>query len=296
MAFFVRQDESQISKVLLGLPEIGSHGGEEQFKILSSILDDYQVGRTLGFLIGDNSSTNDTLCRAISTWQQDKFKIAWDPEQNRLRCLGHMINLIVQAFIFSSITIEELESYDKKEKEETEETDPETQQKTRARFRVMGVLGKVHNITVHIRGSAGRLNEFVSEAGNRIPLDNRTRWNSWFHMICRACDLEKHVDFYIKNQPALQKDMLSADEWGALRTIRKFLELCHSITLQNEGDQGTISETFPSLVLIWIQCKAEIQSIRKIKVFTVSYETNRLIFIRNHQFLIRIFFNGLKTA
>ena len=160
----------------------------------------------------------------------------------------------------------------------------------------MGVLGKIHNITVHIRGSASRMKAFVSEAGNRIPLDNRTRWNSWFHMICRACDLEKHVDFYTKNQSHVKLDTLSANEWAALRTMKKFLELCHSITMQNEGDQGNVSETFPSLVLIWLQCKAEIQKAKKIKVFIFSYEYNRLMFIRNHQLLIKIFFIGLKSA
>jgi len=41
VAFFVRQDENQISKFLLGLPEIGGHSGEEQFEILSGILNDY---------------------------------------------------------------------------------------------------------------------------------------------------------------------------------------------------------------------------------------------------------------
>jgi hypothetical protein len=276
VAFFVRQDENQISKLLLGLSEIGGHSGEAQFEILSRILNDYQISRTIGFLIGDNSTTNDVLCRTISTWQQDEFGIAWDSEQNRLRCLGHIINLIVQAFLFSSTSLKDLESYDKEEQEEIE---PDTQQTTRDHFRTMGVVGKIHNITVHIRGSASRMSEFVNEAGNRIPLDNRTRWNSWFHMICRACDLEKHIDFYVKNQPDLQNDALSANEWAALRTTKKFLELCHSITMQNEGDQGNISETFPSLVLIWLQCKAEIQSIKKIKVFTISYETNKLIYI-----------------
>jgi hypothetical protein len=41
VAFFVREDDNRITKVLLGLPQIGSHGGEEQFLILSQILEDY---------------------------------------------------------------------------------------------------------------------------------------------------------------------------------------------------------------------------------------------------------------
>ena len=52
------------------------------------------------------------------------------------------------------------------------------------------------------------MSEFVQEAGKQILLKNYIRWNSWFYMIYQACDLEKYVDFYTKNQPDLKKDML----------------------------------------------------------------------------------------
>jgi hypothetical protein len=69
------------------------------------------------------------------------------------------------------VKIEELQSYDdqdqKKEKEGEEER--------RVKFRLIGPLGKIHNIVVYIRGLTARIAEFLELAGRRIPLDNRTR-------------------------------------------------------------------------------------------------------------------------
>ena len=52
----------------------------------------------------------------------------------------------------------------------------------------MGVMGKLHNIVVHIQGSANRMQWFINIAGRRIPLDNRTRWNSWNLMLSTALE------------------------------------------------------------------------------------------------------------
>jgi hypothetical protein len=66
----------------------------------------------------------------MSTWLLEEHETNWDPDDNRLRCLGHIVNLIVQAFLFSSISIEELESYDRVEQEGTK-LDGSTEQETR---------------------------------------------------------------------------------------------------------------------------------------------------------------------
>jgi len=42
-------------------------------------------------------------------------------------------------------------------------------------FRYMGVLGKLHNIVVHTRSSAGRTKDIKSFARRRIPLNNCIR-------------------------------------------------------------------------------------------------------------------------
>ena len=72
----------------------------------------------------------------------------------RIRCIGYIINLIVQAFLFSGvIRMEELESYDEEEQQE-EYTDKEAM---RVKFRLLGPLGKGYNIVVHICGSPSRI-------------------------------------------------------------------------------------------------------------------------------------------
>jgi len=69
--------------------------------------------------------------------------------------------------------MEELEAYDIDEK--TGESDQET---VRVKFRLLGPLGKSHNIVIYIRNSTARSEEFMKLAKRQIPMDNRTRWNS----------------------------------------------------------------------------------------------------------------------
>jgi hypothetical protein len=59
-----------------------------------------------------------------------------------------------------------------------------------AKYREIGGLGKIHNLVVFIRGSNDRFNQFLRLSGKMIPLDNDTRWNSWFMMLEVALDLK----------------------------------------------------------------------------------------------------------
>ena len=64
----------------------------------------------------------------------------------------HIINLIVQAFLFLDLVdIEELELY-KEEEVNRELIDREVK---KAKFRLLGPLSKVHNIVVYIRSLGG---------------------------------------------------------------------------------------------------------------------------------------------
>ena len=144
-ADFVDYNEEKLVKALLALHTVKGHSGEEQFITLLPILQDYNIVRKLGVIMGDNSGTNDTLCQEIETYLFTEEGIMWDASQRRLRCLGHIINLAVQAFLFHNvIRVEELKSYD--ESEESREFENEIKRK----FRLLGPLGKLHNIIVNI--------------------------------------------------------------------------------------------------------------------------------------------------
>ena len=69
---------------------------------------------------------NDVLCCTISSWLSLYYQITWTATYQRIRCQGHVINLIIQAFLFSSKKDEKLiDSYDKEDKELEEEDNKE---------------------------------------------------------------------------------------------------------------------------------------------------------------------------
>lgn len=162
---FVDYETESLSKALLSLPVVKSHSGEEQFSCLQQTLHDYDISAKLGAIISDNHGVNDRLCRYTSAYLSDSdINRNWEPEQNRIRCMGHIINLSVQAFLFGNNLVDDVHLA------ETDMLDH-------------GPLKKLHNIIVHIRASPARFREFTTLASRAIPLDNSTRWNSWFHMI-----------------------------------------------------------------------------------------------------------------
>ena len=76
----------------------------------------------------------------------------------QIRYISHIINLIVQAFLFSGLVkIEELESYEQEEEEGTQEMSDD--ERRRVKFRLLGPLNKAHNIIAHIRKSPARTAE-----------------------------------------------------------------------------------------------------------------------------------------
>ena len=50
-------------------------------------------------MVMDNAHTNDTLISVIAEALREEG-VFYDPQQRRLRCNGHIINLAVQAFLF----------------------------------------------------------------------------------------------------------------------------------------------------------------------------------------------------
>jgi hypothetical protein len=77
---------------------------------------------------------------------------------------------------------------------------------------------------VHIQGSTTCTKEFVKLVGRKIPLDNHTRWNSWFLMLVVAVEKAGAIDTYTKNHfPTLEVDYLTLQNWKRLCTIKEFL-------------------------------------------------------------------------
>jgi hypothetical protein len=133
---------------------------------------------------------------------------------------------------------------------------------------------------VHIRSSASRTAEFIQQSHKQIPLDNRTRWNSWSTMISASTKLEKEIDFYIKSHLDLKKDTLTSQDWEWLRTTEGYLKVFKNVTLDNEGDQKDLSNSLPSLYVLKWHIKSYISQFEKKKVRTKDYLVEKRLTIK----------------
>src|SRR5450755_1765199 len=275
------QDEYQ--NPLIALRTVSSQSGADQWEALRLVLIEYRIETKIGALVGDNAGSNDVLCRTIAEWLGLEHKISWNATHQRIRCQGHVINLIVQAFLFSSKKDEKLmESYDKEDEEQEGEEDEEevvqlvpplAKPKDKRKKKneelgsellfdergknirdIMGPMGKLHNNVVHIRKSANRTTWFKDRTSKIIPLDNRTRWNSWFTMLNIALEdkvkagLQLYVEHY--QDDILKDDILTTSEWVHLRTIRDFLQSFHEATLFLQGDRTTLERVLESIDIL----------------------------------------------
>jgi len=119
-----------------GLPRLrGSHTGENIATSLAAVIQKYQFEHRLGCFMMDNASNNNGLYTQLSR----SFPMG---QNGRLRCVGHMINLIVKALIYGK-------GVGKLEKDLIGASD-------QGKFDLMrkkGFVGKIHNITKYIMRS-----------------------------------------------------------------------------------------------------------------------------------------------
>ena len=84
--------------VVLGLRDtLGSHTGANMADHLLSVINDFQIGHQIAFFIADNASNNDKALAVLSTYLPN-LKI--DPVKQRLRCSGHIYNLVCKAILY----------------------------------------------------------------------------------------------------------------------------------------------------------------------------------------------------
>lgn len=91
-----------LRKALIGLPECRhDHSGVHQARLIFDCLQAYKITHNLGCHTSDNASSNDTCVRSIQE-RLAEIGVNWDAATHRIRCLGHIINLSLQAFLFAT--------------------------------------------------------------------------------------------------------------------------------------------------------------------------------------------------
>jgi len=92
--------EGNLIAATLGFQRLqGPHSGANQADLIWKMLLSYQLTGKLGYFTMDNASNNDTALAEIQRLSQIEG-IKFDANEGRVRCFGHIINLVVKAFLW----------------------------------------------------------------------------------------------------------------------------------------------------------------------------------------------------
>jgi len=260
--------DKQLQTTLLGLRRLkGAHTGENMSAVVLDVIHTFQTENRIGYFVLDNAESNDTCIKHLSNHIELPV-LSGQPFGRRLRCFGHIVNLVVRAFLFGKdVDAFEIESRKRQDlNEEAAELEA---------WRRKGSIGKLHNIVVFVRKSPQRMEEFLkvqcninTEASDvstaslllQVVEDNATRWNSTYNMIYRALQVKDAIDLFTtrhvtskrKDDKNLREDQLSEEDWDTLARVLALLEPFKKITCRMEGravegSRGAIWETLPSM-------------------------------------------------
>ena len=98
---FIKSNTKQLQKVLFVLPELQSHGGEEQAIQFLEIAENYKIFDQIGYFTGNNYGSNDKMCCFIVSGLRKQGIINWNPKHHQVYYQDHVINLAIQVFLFS---------------------------------------------------------------------------------------------------------------------------------------------------------------------------------------------------
>jgi hypothetical protein len=246
------------SKLVLGLPELKiSHSGENIATQILEILESYEILDRVGYITLDNAANMDTAAEEIAE------ALGLGPKKRRVRCFGHVLNLVVKALLFGH----------KAEAFEAEvDGEPGFDAIQHEIWRKKGPVGKLHNL-VHWIHRSDKLTyclralqeEFFQHSDSpktraRKPLDvvrdNQTRWLSTLYMMRRGLKLRPFLEDLVekatvefnrerrngvrrKEEMPLclrEESLLNENDWGVIELMDKVLVDFEEALRMLEGD------------------------------------------------------------
>ncbi|KAM4063997.1 transposase-like protein [Hirsutella rhossiliensis] len=212
--------------------------------------------------------SNDTCLETLARW------FPMDVSRRRLRCIGHVINLVVRAVILAPTSVNSRLSFvelqmsssstfgPRKELSADSTTLPPTFDGQISDDRVFGICRPE---------LAGDDPIFTLE----IVVDGKTRWNSIYMMIkrvlttCRltpALELRCAIELYQsrwqkpKNDPdhrdlPVTNDFLNAGDWVELERFYEFLKPFYILTKTIEGNASAVWETLKTMDYLFMKFK-----------------------------------------
>ncbi|KAH7471214.1 hypothetical protein FOMA001_g13710 [Fusarium oxysporum f. sp. matthiolae] len=253
----------KLRKALLGLLECRKvHSGESQAGLIADVLGRFEI-RRVGYQTGDNASSNNACLEALPKKLLHRRGIIFDPVRRRVRCVGHIINLSLQAFLlarskealraalnaagndagaqsietFSTALNENTPSgpdttvdHTSEEKQGRQQRPPTRKMTTQllefSGWEGINALQKLHHLAVRIGSSPIHSDNWREAVGRSLGIDNATRWSSWYKVISVALDKKAQIVQFMVDY---DKDigcahLLSGADWDILSKTHTFLQ------------------------------------------------------------------------
>ena len=242
---------------------LGPHSGVNIASTLYEILERYEISEKLGHITTDNAANNDQALVELAILLGNKG-IMFNPESSRVRCFGHIINLVVKGFLWG---------LDWQAFENNIDMSTEEEERSLKSWRKKGPIGKLHNIGVWILRTPQRRDRFtekvrltrgVNYKGPLLPIvGNVTRWSSDADALDRAFELQDILNEFVGiavteerqaksrrttnrdttiendrywNSPELVTlDELTSEDWQDLAIILQILKPFRRLTLELQG-------------------------------------------------------------
>ena len=202
--------------------------------------------------MADNASNNDKTLELL------RDDIATDPKKSRLRCAGHIINLVTKAILYGTDVdcVNEVLLNGNDALADGSVSRFETTLRSRNEVDVLkawrkkGPVGKLHNLVLYVRSSPSRRAFFQSKQREadadavrlyQLVYNGGIRWNSTCDMIDRAIKLRNALDLYQHafredaNEPVVD-DALTNDDWLELKELLALLQPLKQTSLFIQGD------------------------------------------------------------
>ncbi|XP_044715999.1 transposase [Hirsutella rhossiliensis] len=234
-------DEGRFRTFLLGLPRIeGRHSGENLADRVSEIIHEYGFESRVGYFVTDNAESNDTCLGHLSS------EIGFRKQHRRLRCCGHIINLVARSILFGT----DVDAF-----EEDCQAEKEIQDDMKL-WRCKGPIGKLHNIVHWVQRSGQRIEKLhklqsienialnlEDQTTYDVIVDNATRWNSSEAMMERGYQLRNALDSLVqaevtersRKKPAIIDDRMSVEDWSVIAEYLAILKPLKIATKRLEG-------------------------------------------------------------
>jgi hypothetical protein len=256
------------------------HTGAAQAAIILCVLDSFVISSKSHCFVGNNVSNNDSeTITGLNLHPNVNIN-----SDHRIRCAGHIINLIVKATIYGKGV--------SKFEEALAAATPIDQFKLHSQF---GVVGKLHNFVNAVCASHKRrkiFNSIQQDYNNKeILYDFSTLslrqnagicWHSVYLMLQRCLDLKESIKCFIPKLCTIDDDnsrynplnnSLCNDEWDEVIELVNFLrapfEMCRRLKGDNSASGfGSLWQTLPNLQALWALCSIANERTNSSKYFS----------------------------